>query len=161
MLMTAIDTSLRNQYVRTFAGVIDEGFNSGDLEKLDMLFHQDFVEHQRGFPTPDLDGLKKGISSLRRSIPDIHLEISDTIAEGDKVCFLLTGTGTHQGQLGPLPATGTALSFSVIDVCRFKDGKIIEHWGIPDQMGIVEQIGMPQPPRWMMRLLMKRKSRAV
>lgn len=151
------DEDQRN--IDVFTAVIREGFNNGNLEALDGLFASDFVEHQRGFPTPDLDGLKRGISGLRRSIPDINLEIEDTIVEGDKICFMLRGEGTHQGSLGRLPASGTHLTLEVIDICRFRDGRIIEHWGIPDQMSIMEQIGMPQPPAWLMHLLMKRRKR--
>lgn len=152
---------LQEQFVQTFTKVIDQGFNAGNLTELDPLFHPDFVEHQRGFPTPDLDGLKRGIVSLRRAIPDIHLEVADTIIEDDKVCFRLEGTGTHKGRLGPLPGTGTSLTLSVIDICRFEGSQIIEHWGIPDQMGIMEQIGLPQPPRWIMGLLMRRRKKSV
>ncbi|MEZ5176177.1 MAG: ester cyclase [Acidimicrobiia bacterium] len=151
----------RDENVRIFNRVIEEGFNSGNLAQLDALFHPSFVEHQAGFPTPDLEGLKRGITSLRRAIPDIRLRIVDTIAERDKICFLLSGTGTHLGSFGPLPGTGTALTLNVIDICRFEDGVIIEHWGIPDRMGIMEQIGMPQPPRWLMNLMMRRRRRSA
>lgn len=157
-MMTQEEIAKRDQ-VRVFTKVIDEGFNSGNLDQLDSLFHTDFVEHQRDFASPDLVGLKRGIASLRRAIPDIRLDVVDTVAEGDKVCFVLTGTGTHQGALGPVPATGTHLSLNVIDICRFENGQIIEHWGIPDRMGIMEQIGLPQPPWWLMRLFAARKAR--
>ncbi len=142
-----------------FETVIEDGFNRGDLAVLDALFHPEFVEHQRGFPTPDLAGLKRGMAALRAAIPDIHLVIADTIVEDDKVCFVLEGTGTHQGMAGPFPASGNALSWQVIDICRCQEGQIIEHLGIPDQMAITEQIGMPRPPRWLMRLLMRRGRR--
>lgn len=146
----------RASRVSTFSSVIEEGFNTGHTEVLDPLFQPGFTEHQRGFPTSDLSGLKRGIEVLRRGIPDIHLEVVDTIAEGDKICFVLEGTGTHLGPLGPLPASGAKLRFSVIDICRFEGVQIVEHWGIPDQMGILEEIGMPHAPRWLMALMMRR-----
>jgi predicted ester cyclase len=156
--MTSLQRTDDQQHnVDTFATVIRAGFNEGNLEALDGLFTSDFVEHQRGFPTPDLAGLKRGIAGLRRSIPDIHLEIVDTVVEGDTICFVLRGDGTHDGPLGPLPASGTHLTIDVIDVCRFREGKIAEHWGVPDRMGIMEQIGMPQPPKWLMGFLLKMK----
>jgi len=35
---------------------------------------------------------------------------------------------------------------TVIDIARFKDGKIVEHWGVPDQLGMMLQLGlMPEP----------------
>ena len=85
------------------------------------------------------------------------MNIVDTIVEGDRVCFRLVGEGTHEGQLGPLPGSGKHVTVDVVDVCRFHDGRIAEHWGVADRMGIMEQVGMPQPPRWLMRLMMKRK----
>jgi len=102
--------------------------------------------------------LVRGIQGVRRALPDVRLEIVDTIVEEDRVCFLLAGEGTHQGQLGPIPGSGKHVTWDVVDVCRFRDGRIAEHWGVPDRMGIIEQVGMPQPPGWLMKLMMKRKS---
>jgi len=143
--------------IEIFRQVIEQGFNRGNLTALDDLFTPDFREHQRGFPTPDLEGLKRGIEGLRRAIPDLQLDIADTIVEGEQVCFRLVGAGTHQGQLGPVPGSGKPVTVDVVDVCRFHDGRIAEHWGVADRLGIMEQAGMPQPPRWLMKLMMKRK----
>ncbi len=156
-VLTRSDQQLRN--IDQFGVVISEGFIKGNLDALDVLFHEEFVEHQRGFPTKDLNGLKLGIEALRQAIPDIQLEIVDTIVEGDKMSFLLSGTGTHLGPMGPIPASGTPLAWQVIDICRFQDERIIEHWGIPDRMGIMEQIGIPRPPRWLRPLLARRARR--
>jgi predicted SnoaL-like aldol condensation-catalyzing enzyme len=30
----------------------------------------------------------------------------------------------------------------VIDIVRFQDGKIVEHWGVPDQLGVLLQLGL-------------------
>ena len=158
--MSSNEIGEREANKRVFGEVIEQGFNEGNLDALDGLFHPSFIEHQSGFPTPDLDGLKRGIQYLRRAIPDIDLRIVDTITEGPKTCFVLQGTGTHEGPFGPLPGTGTKLNLDVIHICRFQDGQIIEHWGIPDRMGIMEQIGMPQPPSWLMNVMLRRKRRS-
>jgi predicted SnoaL-like aldol condensation-catalyzing enzyme len=35
-----------------------------------------------------------------------------------------------------------------MDVVRIEDGKIVEHWGVPDQLGMMLQLGLiPQPVR--------------
>lgn len=144
--VTSADTNEQAINMATFARVLKEGFNAGNVSALDPLFHTQFVEHQTGSQVPGLEGLKMRIQHLRRAMPDLHLDIVDTITEGDKICFVLDGTGTHLGAFGPLPASGKTLTLSVIDICRFEDGQIIEHWGIPDRMSIVEQIGMTRPP---------------
>ena len=100
---TAARSVQQEHDVGVFKQLIEEGFNRGNLEALDALVTLDFRENQRGFPTPDLAGLKRGIEGLRQAIPDLELRIEDTVAEDDKVCFRLVGQGTHRGQFGPVP----------------------------------------------------------
>ena len=153
---TAARSVQQEHNIVVFRQLIEEGFNRGHLEALDALVTPDFRENQRGFPSPDLAGLKGGIQGLRHAIPDLRLEVEDTIVEGDKVCFRLVGKGTHQGQFGPVPGSGKQVSVDVIDMCRFRDGRIAEHWGVADRMGVVEQVGMPRPPAWVTRLARRR-----
>ena len=150
-------TPEQERAIGEFRRVIEEGLNHGNLAALDDLCTPDFREHQRGFPTPDLAGLKRGIQGLRRAIPDLRLEIEGVILEGDRACFRLVGRGHHQGQFGPVPGSGKPVPVEIIDISRFQDGRIAEHWGIADRMDVMEQVGMPEPPRWLMKLIMKRK----
>jgi predicted ester cyclase len=41
--------------------------------------------------------------------------------------------------------TGKPIAIDVIDICRYADGKLVEHWGVPDRMAILEQIGALPP----------------
>jgi predicted ester cyclase len=34
---------------------------------------------------------------------------------------------------------------------RFKDGKLVEHWGVPDRLGLMEQLGMKPPPKFILK----------
>lgn len=124
--------------------VIEEGFNRGNLTALESLFKPDFIEHQFGHH-PGIDGIKRDIQSLRAAFPDIHLTIEDIIAEGDMVWIRMSSRGTN---LGPFmgPPTGKSINVTVMDVCRFEDGRIAEHWGVPDRFAILFQLGiLPQP----------------
>jgi len=40
------------------------------------------------------------------------------------------------------PPTGKTVTVDVIDICRFEDGKIVEHWRVPDRLGMMEQLGL-------------------
>ena len=124
--------------------VIEEGFNKGNYDALDPLFAPDYQEHQFGLKTT-LEGMKQDIHYLRTAFPDFHLAIEDMIAEGDKVWIRITAHGTNHGPfMGP--PTGKPMNITVMDVCRFENGKIVEHWGVPDRFAVMAQLGLlPQP----------------
>lgn len=123
--------------------VIEEGFNKGNYDALDSLFAPDYQEHQFGLKTT-LEGFKQDIQFLRIGFPDFHLTIEDMIADADTVWVRMTARGTNRGPfMGP--PTGKPITVSVIDVCRFKNGKIVEHWGIPDRFALMAQLGLLPP----------------
>jgi predicted ester cyclase len=124
--------------------VIEEGFNKGNYEALDPLFAPSYLEHQFGLKTT-LAGLKQDIQYLRSGFPDLRLTIEDMISDGDKVWIRMTAQGTN---LGPFigPPTGKPISITVIDICRFENARIVEHWGVPDRFAVMAQLGLlPQP----------------
>ena len=127
-----------------FRTVVEEGFNKGNLGALDALFAPDYQEHQFGL-RPSLDGMKQDIQFLRTAFPDFHLEIEDMVANEDEVWVRMTGTGTNHGPfMGP--PTGKSFKITVFDVLRFKNGKISDHWGVPDRFAVMVQLGLiPQP----------------
>ena len=46
------------------------------------------------------------------------------------------------------PRSGKPVIIDVIDICRFADGKLVEHWGVPDRFALLHQIGaLPPPPK--------------
>ncbi|MBN1582776.1 MAG: ester cyclase [Anaerolineae bacterium] len=132
---------------QVFRRMIDEGFNKGNLDALDKLFAPNFVEHQDGFVPPDITGVKKVIVGLRTPYPDLKLTIEEMIASGDKTWARITARGTHQAPFMGRPPTGKSFSITVIDICRFEQGKIVEHWGVADQFGLMRQLGLLPPPQ--------------
>jgi steroid delta-isomerase-like uncharacterized protein len=135
------------QNKQVFRRVIEEGFNSGNLVALDELFSTTYQEHQFGLP-PTLEGFKEDIHGLRAAFPDLKLTIEEIIAEGDKVWARMTARGTHRGQFMGLPPTGKSFAITVVDICRFENGKIVEHWGVPDRFHLMAQLGaLPRPPQ--------------
>jgi len=124
--------------------VIEEGFNKGNYAALDPLFTTGYQEHQFGLKTT-LEGLKEDIHYLRTGFPDFHLTIENSIADADTVWILMTARGTNLGHfMGP--PTGKPITITVMDVCRFENGKIVEHWGVPDRFAVLAQLGLlPQP----------------
>ena len=136
-----------------FRILIQEGFSKGDVTVFDKHTSKDFVEHQYGFVSQNVESVKKAIKGLHKAFSDFSLVIEDIVVSGDKVWGRMTGRGTQKGQFGPIPPTGKKVEITVIDIMRFKDGKLIEHWGVPDRFAAMEQLGMKPPPKLIMKLM--------
>ncbi len=136
----------RRQNSDVFRRVIEEGFNRGNFDAWDGCFPPAIQEHQYGHP-PTLAELKQTIAGLRRAMPDLHLSIDDLIASGDKVWARMTARGTNRESFMGFAATGKPFTITVMDVCRFEGGRIVEHWGVPDRCALLHQLGLlPLPP---------------
>lgn len=136
-----------------FRILIEEGFSNGNVHVFDEHTDPDFFEHQYGFIPPNAEGVKKAIISLHKAFPDFSLTIEDLVTDKDKVWGRMVGKGTHINKFGPLYPTGKKFEITVIDIMRFKNGKLIEHWGVPDRLALMEQLGMKPPPKFIMKLI--------
>ena len=136
-----------------FRILIEEGFSKGDITVFDKYTSPDFVEHQHGFSPANIEGVKNGINNLHNAFPDFTLTIEDLVIDGDKVWGRMTGRGTHERQFGPIPKTGKKFEITVIDIARFSNGKLVEHWGVPDRLSLMEQLGMKPPPKLIMKIM--------
>lgn len=128
--------------------LIDEGFSQGRLEVCDELIAADTVEHQEFGPNHAAgpEGVKAVISSLRRAFSDFELRIDDLAVAGDTVWIRNIATGTHDGPFMGYPPTGRTFRITVFDVLRVVDGRVVEHWGVPDRLGVLHQTGCVPPP---------------
>jgi steroid delta-isomerase-like uncharacterized protein len=131
---------------KVFHRMIEQGFNKGNLAALDELFAPDFIEHQDGFVPPNIEGGQGAIVSLRTPFPDLKLTIEEIIANGGEVWARITARGTHQAPFMGRPPTGKSFAITVIDICRFEEGQIVEHWGVADRLGLMGQLGLLPPP---------------
>jgi predicted ester cyclase len=135
------------QSKEVFRWLIEEGFNNGNLEALDDCFPPRYAEHQFDMPSTR-EEFKGTIRSLRETFSPFSLTIEDMVAEGDKVWARMTGRGTDSKGYKGRPPTGRSFAITVIDVCRFENGKIVEHWGVPDRFHQLAQLGLlPRPPQ--------------
>lgn len=121
-----------------FRKVISEAFNKGNFTILPTCFNPDFVEHQFGLH-PTIPGIQRDIEFLRTAFPDIKLTVDDLVETENKVWARMTARGTNLGGfMGP--PNGKSFEIAVFDVCRFEDGKIVEHWGSPDRFALMAQL---------------------
>lgn len=127
--------------------LVEEAINKGNLNIFDEVATPDAVDHTLppGLP-PGAAGNKMFFGMLRTAFPDIHYTIEDAIAENDYVVQRVTGQGTMKGEFMGMQPTGKHAKWSEIHIVRLKNGKIVEHWGSLDQMGMLQQLGLAPMP---------------
>ena len=121
--------------------VIERGFGAGDLSVADRFVADSIREHEYLAPA-ELSGpeiLRAQITEARTEMPGMTMTVEDLVVDGDKVWARSIARAPH-------PAHGADLAITVIDVCRFQDGRIVEHWGVPDRFALLHQLGA-LPPR--------------
>ena len=121
-----------------------ELFSGGDLDEMDELVSQDAVDHDTQNPNREIhgpEGAKKTAAIYRAAFPDLRITVEDQIAEGDKVVTRWTATGTQDGDLPGLPASGRSSTITGIGIDRIDGGKIVETWGNWDTLGMMQQLG--------------------
>ncbi len=126
--------------VQLFRKIIDRGFCQGDLSVADEICATKLSEHEylakTDVPGPEI--LKEQIRDARSSITGLVLTIEDVVEGGGTVWARSRATGSD-------PRSGKPVSIYVIDICRFENGKLVEHWGVPDRFALLHQIGALPP----------------
>ena len=121
----------------------EEVINQKQLAVVDQVAGDSYHSHDfpPGLP-PGREGLKIFISVFHAAFPDGRLTIDQMIAEGDTVATRLTFHGTHTGEFQGIAPTGKKVTIPALDMARFENGKIVEHWGGPNQMSLLQQLGV-------------------
>jgi predicted ester cyclase len=111
------------------------------------LLDPDVVDHSRppGI-APGAEGVRQQFDGFRAGLPDFRATILHQVAEADLVITHKVFHGTHTGELMGIPPTGREVEILVMDVVRVADGRIVEHWGVVDRLGLLQQLGaIPEP----------------
>ena len=125
----------------------DDVLVGGNLDLIDELVHDEFVEHEEfpGLP-PGKESIRFFVTTMREAFPDLTTTVEDIIVEDNKVVSRLRFSGTHRGEFGGIPPTGKKIDVQAIDIVAYRDGKLIEHWGVTDQMAMMQQLGVIEEP---------------
>jgi steroid delta-isomerase-like uncharacterized protein len=117
-----------------------EVMGKGNMAEANELLSTNYVEHLP-VPTPGREGLKQLVMMVLSAFPDIHPTVEDAVAEGDRVAVRIVARGTHQNAFMGIPPSGKAVEWREMHIYRVVGGKIVEHWGEIDQLGLLQQIG--------------------
>ncbi|MFL5893645.1 MAG: ester cyclase [Thermoleophilaceae bacterium] len=116
---------------------------SRDLAAVDDFFAPAFESHNTppGLP-PGREGVKAFFALFRDGLTDLDVRIDAIVADGDRAAVATTIAGVHSGELFGIPATGRRVEVAGIDIVRVdSDGRIAEHRGLTDTVGLLRQLG--------------------
>jgi len=131
--------------------ITEEGVNKQNPDKWDKVLAPNYVRHCEAMP-PELQEIH-GVEIMKQflrehfaAFPDWHEKIELMLAEGDKVAYVTTGTGTQAGKMGNFPPSGKKLKATTLIIHRIVNGKIAETWVSWDNLDMLRQLGHLHPP---------------
>jgi predicted ester cyclase len=115
--------------MRQLATILEQG------DWMALEAHPGMVETRQHFP------------AMLAAFPDLHHTIDKEVVAGEMITTVVTARGTHRGEFLGIPATGKQVQFMVLGLDRVVEGRIVEHWALPDWMSILQQIDATIEPR--------------
>ena len=122
--------------------LIEECRNKKNLDVLGEIMAPNWVTHGPGGDKENnLEQSRKGVSEIFDAAPDLHDEIIDIVAEGDRVAVLYNRHQTFKNQYHDIAPTGEKASIWIFNLFRIADGKIVETWSVFDTVAFQKFLG--------------------
>lgn len=121
-----------------------EGFATGNDNVVDQLCAPNMIEHQFGLAgtgSEAIEHVKEAMRQVHATTPDIKFIIEDAVERGNTIWVRATARGTNTGAFFG-PPSRRPVEITVIDVARIVNGRIAEHWGVPDRFALLAQTGV-------------------
>jgi steroid delta-isomerase-like uncharacterized protein len=131
-------TSTTADHKNAIRQIYEVCLNTGNLDLAPRLFADDYLG-----PTGEVGpaGFASTIQRMRAGMPDIHVEIQDLSAEGNRVWVRWKWAGTHRGTMRGFPATGRHVEISGMTMYELRDGRVVRSLVESDRLGFLQQIG--------------------
>lgn len=121
---------------------IEEVWNGHDLDAIDGLVSPEYTNHAATIEEYRRGGARRIWEWLLSVFPDHHFEVEDAAAEGQTVALRGTMSATHEGELMGIEPTGKRVTAQQSQWFRVVDGKLVEHWAVRDDLGMMQQLGV-------------------
>jgi predicted ester cyclase len=121
-------------------------WNRLDPAVADQIIAPDVVGHVNARTLQGIETLRQRIASIGKIYAPMRFTVESVVAEGDRIAVRWTQHATHTGaHLGPATA-GKSVTVTGMNMFRVAAGRIAEIWVNADDLGELEQLGLPFPP---------------
>jgi len=110
-----------------------------NYQVFDDILTPDYVVHPE--EARGAAGLQEMVEGYHAALSNLRVDIEEQFSAGDRVATVSTVRGVHEGDLMGTAPTGREVSFSMLTISRFENGRIAEEWEIADTVSLLAQIG--------------------
>jgi predicted ester cyclase len=141
---------------------LDEIWTAGNYAVAPEILAEDLLDH-----TP-MQGQPKGragdiwaATTIRTAFPDMRFEVVALVADDEFVSGRWTMRATHTGpfEMMGIEPTGRPVQMGGQEIFRVRDGRLAEVWHCEEVAGMLEQLKLGPPPRFVLKLSSRRSAR--
>jgi steroid delta-isomerase-like uncharacterized protein len=111
----------------------EEAWGRGNLAAVDEFMAPNYVDHTVPPDSgPGRDTLKKFVTMYHEAFPDVKVTMHDIFAQGDRVVYRWSASGTHLGEWAGVPPTGLHMRTRGITILRIVRDRCVEGWACED-----------------------------
>jgi serine phosphatase RsbU (regulator of sigma subunit)/predicted ester cyclase len=111
----------------------EEVWAKGNVAAVDEFMAANYVEHTvPPGSRPGRDTLKQYVAMYHNAFPDWRSTLHDILAQGDRVVYRWSTSGTHLGEWAGIPPTGLHMTTRGITIHRIAGGRCVESWASVD-----------------------------
>jgi predicted ester cyclase len=123
----------------------EEVWNQGREATIDEMLEPNVIVHglidTAGNEITGIDLFKSFWRGLRTTLSDIHVDVQETVTEGDRSVARYVVTGTYKGEGAGNSPKEKPVHFTGMSMALIKDGKFIEVWNNTDFATMYRQMG--------------------
>ena len=123
-------------------------WNQANVEKIPDYYSETYeVDYRPYAPVRHgHDAIQGMVERAHAAFSNYHEELSEVLADGDKVVARFTVSGEQTGKWGAIPPTGKSVAYDEIIVLTVRDGRVVHQSGIADNVVALHQLGLlPMP----------------
>ncbi|HEX9332142.1 MAG TPA: ester cyclase [Anaerolineales bacterium] len=128
----------------TYAEMINEAWNSHDIEKVLSFYSQEYVGDDVGQASllRGHEGLRAMLESYWGAFPDLRFKVVSTLVDGNRIAIVWVGDGTHHGTIMNIPPTGHKVTVRGVSIIDVKDKMVVSGQYIWDLAGMLRHMGL-------------------
>ena len=139
-------TPLTDEAAQAFIEQFNRIFSEVDVSIADELYADNFTADLPLAPGMDAEAWKGYVLSFYEGISDLKQEVTGYYIAGNVLTIKVFYTGTHDGPLFGIPATGTSVTVDGIGIFTFdSEGKVTNNFAVIDLVELLAQVGAFPP----------------